>query len=207
MRFLTLILVVVASITAALAQMPSSLFGIPVAWRTAVKEEKVVLNTLISVPRQNGTAVVRMRIPRRDISEEFLRTVLSQATESDPQRASHPLLLPGIELVLRPDILEIAVHDGTILHFRNDVPGVRAFRTFNGREPLATIEAVDGNAYVTTDPAEVAKQFDDIYVAWHGQTFPAGQSWRTLPDGRLELRTPFVSNELVPRRYPPRVEP
>jgi hypothetical protein len=89
----------------AYAEAPKSLFGIPMVWRQANPHAEVRLNTLISVPWQKGKSFVLIRVPRASLSEAFVRGVFEAAKDSS-QGLAHPLLLPGIELVLKPTSLD-----------------------------------------------------------------------------------------------------
>lgn len=202
----TLLFIIIAGLlTSAYAETPRSLFGIPVAWRQAKPQAEIRLNSLISVPWQNGKSFVRIRVLRAGLSETFLRGVFEAAKDSG-QGVAHPLLLPGIELVLKPTSLDITVHEGTILHLRTDVPGDRSYKTFEARGAVGTIESVSGEAFVTVDSNEVAKSFDDIHVAWHGDSLPPGDKWERQPDGSLVYRSSGDRGRRIPARYPPRME-
>jgi hypothetical protein len=198
-------IIIVGFTVGANAETPKSLFGIPIAWRQANTKAEIRLNTLISVPWQNGKSFVLIRVPRANLSEAFERGVFEAAKDSG-QGLAHPLLLPGIELVLKPTWLDITVHEGTILHLRADVPGDRSYQTFRKRSAVGTIETVSGAAFITTDPSAVAKSFDDIYVAWHGDSLPSDANWERQPDGSLIYRSSGGGERRIPSRYPPRMD-
>jgi len=182
------------------SQTPYSLWGTCLSFSQLSPESRVPLGSMVLVPKAREKSLLTLSVERSALTQTFVEDAFDHPNEEI--LAAHPLTRRGIELVLTANRLKIIVHPGVVLRLRTEVPGQPSYRTFSGN-PSFVIEAVNGEAYASTDMATMAKSFSDVFVDYR---LPGRESSRTvLSDGSTQIiGAPVSDDDLPPARRPRR---
>jgi hypothetical protein len=181
---------------------PYSLWGTCLTFSKLSAGSRVPLGSIVLIPKEGKNSPLTLSVERSALTKAFVEDLFDHSNTEI--LTAHPLAKRGVELVLTANRLKVIVHPGVVLRLRTDIPGRSNYRTFSG-QPSFVVEAVPGEAYVSTDMATIQRSFSEISVDYR---LPGKELSRAvLPDGSTQIiGAPVHEDDLPPVRRPRREE-
>lgn len=111
---------------------------------------------------------------RDEMDKHFVASLLE---ESSAVRMFHPFVDRGIETVLREESFSITLHDGMLLHLRNDMPSFTKLKTFASEKAVGIATEVRGKVFVSTDTEVIETK---LATVWSDSLLCAGSIPRCI---------------------------
>lgn len=166
------------------------------------------MNTLIIMPAAIGgfNGFVQIQFERSDLSERFVQDFFYG--NNDTVRKNHPFAYQQVEPILEEDRFIMNLHDGLILHLRDDWSIPEGYSTFEHSGVIGKVTKVRGDPLCSLDHEIIRDKLRDFFVSWkialHAGRPGVGDA-KQRSDGRIEGTAQLIETD-IPRYYLPRVK-
>lgn len=96
----------------------------------------------------------------KDVNEQFVASLFQEYTAV---RMFHPFVDRGIEAVLKDDSFSITLHEGMLLHLRNDMPSFPKAKSFVSGDVIGIATKVQGKVFVSMDSEVIKTKLSSIW--------------------------------------------
>ena len=106
----------------------------------------------------NGFVTITWKL--NDMDTHFVASLFQ---ESSAVRMFHPFADRGIEVVLREDSFSITLHEGMLLHLRNDMPSFPTMKTLVSENAIGIATEVRGKMFISMDTEVIETKLPTIW--------------------------------------------
>jgi len=183
----------------------SRLRGQSLKFYTLKNEMDVYLHSIIVMPSIEQEGFLSIEFPRKMLTDKFIKDMFYEKNRNVLN--IHPFSDNGIEPILTRDKLILNIHNGVILHLRNDMQFFPKYKTFKSERVAGRVTQVKGNIFYSSDHQVIRRKLSDVYVWWigPGSETKHGSKLYKQPDGSYVVIMPFDKKTDIPPKYPPKI--